>query len=358
MQVYQKPLSERADLTGDIVTTGVALIGVGMVSGTYVDALAGLPGLRLTGALGARAGSGAAFLARHGLAGRAYRSVAEVAADPDVGFVVLTTPPNARIDIVRALVAAGKPVLMEKPVERTLAAAVGICEICEDAGVPLGIVLQHRASAPARSLAARVAEFGALHVVEISVPWWRDQGYYDTPGRGTYARDGGGVLLTQAIHVLDLALQFTGPVRDVVALCATSGFHAMEAEDFVSAGLRFGDGAVGSLVASTASYPGRSEEIVLHYAQASVRLQRGLLQIDWPGDESETLGATAASGAGADPMAFSSDLHRDVIADFAECLENGRAPLASGRSALAVHALIEALERSGQSGTREEVADV
>lgn len=344
--------------TGGNVTTKIALIGVGMVSGTYAEALTGLPGLRLTGALGARAGSGAAFLARHGLAGRAYGSVAEVADDPEVGFVVLTTPPNARIDIVRALAAAGKPVLMEKPVERTLAGAVAICEICEAAGVPLGIVLQHRASAPARALAARVAEFGALHVVEISVPWWRDQGYYDEPGRGTYERDGGGVLLTQAIHVLDLALQFTGPVRDVVALCATSGFHTMEAEDFVSAGVRFGNGAVGALMASTASYPGRAEEIVLHYARASVRLQRGLLQIDWQSGETETLGATAASGSGADPMAFSSSLHREVIADFADCVAAGRAPLASGRSALAVHALIEALERSGRAGRREEVADV
>lgn len=331
-----------------------------MVSGIYVDALVGLPELRLTGALGARPGSGAAFLARHGLAARAYGSVAELAADADVGFVVLTTPPNARADIVRTLAHAGKPVLMEKPVERTLAAAVAICEICEAAGVPLGIVLQHRASAPALDLVQRLQsqDFGALRVVEISVPWWRDQGYYDEPGRGTYGRDGGGVLLTQAIHVLDLALQFTGPVREVTALCATSGFHAMEAEDFVSAGLRFANGAVGALLASTASFPGRTEEIVLHYANASVRLQRGVLQIDWQSGETETLGATAASGAGADPMAFSSGLHRDVIADFADCLAAGRAPLASGRSALGVHALIEALERSGRGGRREEVANV
>ena len=337
----------------------VALIGVGMVGGSYVNALAELPDIRLAGALGARSGSAAAFLAKHGLGGIAYGSVAEIAADRSVDFVILTTPPNARVEIVETLAAAGKPILMEKPVERSLAAATGLVDLCEAAGVPLGIMLQHRASEPARALQKRLQaeDFGPLRVAEIHVPWWRDQGYYDEPGRGTYARDGGGVLITQAIHVLDLALQFTGPVRDVVALTATSGFHTMEAEDFVSAGLRFGNGAIGSLMASTASFPGRSEEIILQFAHASVSLQRGRLLINWQDGRSEVLGDTEPSGAGADPMAFSAHLHRDMIADFAECIEAGRPPIASGKSALRVHALIEALERSGRTGTRQQVAN-
>ena len=334
-----------------------ALIGVGMVSGTFVNALANLP-VQLTGALGARSGSAAAFLERHKLPGRAYGSVAEIAADESVDFVILTTPPDSRVEIVQALAAAGKPILMEKPIERSLMAARRICEICEAEGVPLGIVLQHRASDPAQELLRQKSEFGDLRVVEIHVPWWRDQAYYDEPGRGSYARDGGGVLLTQAIHVIDLALQFTGKVSDVVAMCATSGFHRMEAEDFVSAGLRFENGAVGSLMASTASFPGRSEEIVLHYAKASVRLQRGRLQVQWQDGRTEEGGKTEASGAGADPMAFSSELHRRMIADFAACLDNGAQPMASGRSALGVHALIEAIEAGGRSGERVGVVDV
>jgi predicted dehydrogenase len=345
--------------------TGCALIGVGMVSGTYVAALAGLSDrVVLTGALGARDGSAAAFLKQHAgklpADARAYRSVQEIADDRGVGFVILTTPPNARHEIVEALAQAGKPILMEKPVERTLHGAVGICEICEGASVPLGIVLQHRASAPARTLRDRLRgpEFGPLRMAEINVPWWRDQAYYDEPGRGTYARDGGGVLITQAIHPIDLALQFTGPVREVIALTATTGFHQMEVEDFVSAGLRFDNGAVGSLLATTASFPGQPEEVVLHYQHATARVQRGALRIDWQDGRTETLGATAASGAGADPMAFSSDLHRDIIADFDTCLRTGGTPIATGRSALAAHALIEALERSGRSGARETVESV
>jgi len=337
------------------MATGVALIGVGMVGATYADALAGTS-LRLVGALGARDGSAAAFLDRHGLGARAYGSVAEVAADPEVGFAIVATPPNARVEIVEALAAAGKPVLMEKPVERSLSAAVRICEICEAAGVPLGIMLQHRARPSVLALRERVAALGVLQSVEISVPWWRDQGYYDAPGRGSYARDGGGVLISQAIHTLDLALQFTGPVLDVVALCATTGAHRMEAEDFVAGGLRFENGAVGSLFASTASYPGRGEEIILHYAAGSVRMPAGALRIDWRDGRSDEIGVAAASGAGADPMAFTSDWHRAVIEDFADSVARGGEPLASGRSALAVHAVIEALETAGRTGQRTPVA--
>ena len=247
---------------------------------------------------------------------------------------------------------------MEKPVERTLAAARGLVDTCKTAGVPLGIVLQHRARPAALALREKRAALGALRAVEILVPWWRGQEYYDAPGRGSYARDGGGVLLTQAIHTLDLALQFTGPVSDVTAMCATTELHRMEAEDFVSAGLRFANGAVGMLFASTASFPGRGEEIILHCDAGSARLHAGGYRIDWQDGRHEEVGAMAASGAGADPMAFSENWHKAVIEDFARVLREGGDPIASGQSALLVHALIEALERSGRDGRRVEVADV
>ncbi|MEL6678813.1 MAG: Gfo/Idh/MocA family oxidoreductase [Pseudomonadota bacterium] len=344
---------------------GVALIGTGMVSGTYADALADLAGdVRLTGVLSRRRETAEAFVSRHrerlGNAPKIYPDLAALTADPAVDFAIIATPPNARREAVEALAAAGKPVLMEKPVERTLAAARALCEISEAAGVPLGVVLQHRARPSARALGDLVAQdrLGPLRAVEIAVPWWREQAYYDVPGRGSYARDGGGVLISQAIHTLDLALRFTGPVRDVIALTATTGFHTMEAEDFVSAGLTFEGGAVGTLFASTASHPGRVEEIVLHYARGSARLQPGVLEVHWQDGQREEIGAAAASGAGADPMAFTSDWHRAVIADFATCLRSGATPLATGRSALEVHALIEALEASGRAGQRVRVEKV
>jgi len=169
---------------------------------------------------------------------------------------------NARLDIVERLARAGKPILMEKPVERNLQNARDLVDICAQNDVRLGIMLQHRVRPVFEQLRRFLEDLGDIHVVEVSVPWWRD----------TYARDGGGVMISQAIHTLDLMLSLTGPVNTVSALTATSKSHQMEAEDFVSAGLRLASGAVGHLFATTSAYPGRGETITLHCAKGSVTL--------------------------------------------------------------------------------------
>jgi predicted dehydrogenase len=327
-----------------------ALIGLGMVSRTYADAIRNSDAVRLAAVCARSEASRERFLAANGDLGAVAMTVEEIAADPLIDFAILTTPPNARADIVGKLAAAGKPILMEKPVERTLQGATRLVELCEGRGVPLGIVLQHRARPVVAELRRVMADLGPLLAAEVSVPWWRPQAYYDEPGRGTYARDGGGVLISQAIHTLDLMLSLTGPVTLVNAMVATTGFHRMEAEDFVCAGLRFADGAVGQLFATTASFPGRGETITLHFRKGSVRLEAGMLRIDRQDGTSETVGQAASSGAGADPMAFTSDWHRAVIEDFAEAVATGRPPLVPGREALEVHRLIAALERSGERG--------
>lgn len=333
-----------------------ALIGLGMVSKTYADAIAGSDVVTLGPVFARTPWSRTDFLATHPeLGARAADGLKDIADDESVDFAIVTTPPDERAEIVEALARAGMPILMEKPVERTLPAATRIVETCERSGVPLGVMLQHRARPVAQDLAARMPSLGPLVAVEVNVPWWRPQAYYDEPGRGTYARDGGGVLISQAIHTLDLMLTFTGPVSEVTAMCVTTAHHRMEAEDFVVAGLRFANGAAGQLFATTAGFPGAGETIALHCREASARLGAGILKIDWLDGRSETSGESMASGAGADPMAFTSDWHRHVIEDFADAVSAGRPPLVPGRSALAVHALIEAIERSGRAGMRVEV---
>jgi predicted dehydrogenase len=329
-----------------------------MVSGTYADAFAKSATVSL-GSVFARSATGrAAFLANHPeLDTKEATSVAEIAADATIDFVVLTTPPNARAEIVEALVAAGKPILMEKPVERTLANATALVETCEAANVPLGIVLQHRARPVVADLHRILPTLGALRAVEVNVPWWRPQSYYDAPGRGSYARDGGGVLISQAIHTLDLMLSLTGAVTEVSAMSATTGFHRMEAEDFVCAGLRFANGAVGQVFTTTASFPGKGETITLHCQNGSAHLEAGVLQVHWQDGRVDQFGQSAASGAGADPMAFTSDWHRSVIEDFAEAITQKRPPLITGRSALGVHRLIAALEISAKLGATCAVKD-
>lgn len=196
---------------------------------------------------------------------------------------------------------------------------------------------------------------GAIGLVRVSVPWWRDQTYYDEPGRGSYSRDGGGVLISQAIHTLDLMLSIAGPVSEVQAVAATTPFHRMESEDFVAGGLRFVNGASGALMATTAAFPGGAESITIDCEKASAQLQSGTLTIAWRDGSTETVGEVAGTGGGADPMAFPHDWHRDLISAFVEAVRAGRAPAASGREALLVHQLIDALMESSRTRSAVEI---
>jgi predicted dehydrogenase len=139
-------------------------------------------------------------------------------------------------------------------------------------------------------------------------------------------------------------------------MTATSRFHTMESEDFATAGLRFANGAIGSLVASTASFPGGAETITLHFEKASLHLGSGVLTVSWRNGETETFGASATTGGGADPMAFTHEWHQGIIEDFADAITENRDPVVTGRAALASHALIDAITTSSKAGATVEVA--
>jgi len=335
----------------------VAMIGAGMVADAHLQSIAELPDkMHLAGVLSSRAVTASQFARRAseacGYEVKAYSDLAALANDAAIDWVVVLTPPNARQEIIDVLTAAGKPILMEKPIERNFVAAQKIVQQCESNGVQCGVVFQHRMREASIELRKRVhsGALGSLVIAEARVPWWREQSYYDEPGRGTLARDGGGVLISQAIHTLDLLLSLTGAVEEVSAIAHTTALHQMETEDYVSASLRFCCGAVGSLTASTAHYPGEAESITLHFSKCVAQLQSGELLLSWRDGRVERLGADAATGGGADPMAFTHTWHRDIIADFSDALRENRPPCVTGREALAAHALIEALIDSSKQG--------
>lgn len=337
-----------------------ALIGAGMVAGTHVAACAGAhEKLRLKGIL-SRSKDRANALAKEASSITrdsviTYDSISDIATDPDINFVIVATPPNVRLDIIAPLAKAGKHILLEKPVARTLEESKAIVQICEDAGVTLGIVFQHRVRAASKKTAEIINEgnLGSLGLVELNIPWWRAQDYYDEPGRGTYHRDGGGVLINQAIHTIDLALSLSGPVKSVFAMSKTSRFHQMESEDFVVAGLEFVNGAAGSMTASTASFPGTPETITLHFDHASLHLEAGQLRVSWRNGMVENFGEESNTGGGADPMAFTHEWHQEILENFSNALNGNSAPIISGKQALAAHELIDATIRSARSGSKQ-----
>lgn len=328
---------------------GIGVIGLGMASlphGKSLEALADR--------VDVRAVFSPSTVRRQAFAKRFSMPVVEqledVLDDSAIDIVVLLTPPNARFELVEALASRGKHILMEKPVERTTAAAAAIVDCCERAGVRLGIVFQHRFREASLALRAKLAagDLGKVETVQLIVPWWRPQSYYDEPGRGSYARDGGGVLISQAIHSLDLMLSLAGPIDEVAAIAGTSGLHRMECEDFVGAGIRFQSGALGSIMATTAGYPGGTESLTIVGSQGTATLTGGELAFAFQDGRTEHVGETTGSGGGADPMAFPHDWHQRLIEDFLDALDENREPSANGREALAVHRLIDALMLSSR----------
>ncbi|MCP4315455.1 MAG: Gfo/Idh/MocA family oxidoreductase [Hyphomicrobiales bacterium] len=331
-------------------TFGIGVVGTGMAATPHAKALQDLAGsLTVRGVFSRDAHKRSVFAKRFGFPSAV--SIDALADDTDLDAVIIITPPNERVALVRRFAEAGKHILTEKPLERTADAAEEIVAICADSNVQLGTVFQHRFREASMALKDRVESgtLGAIGLVRVSVPWWREQSYYDEPGRGTYARDGGGVLISQAIHTLDLMLSIAGPVSEVQAVAATTPFHKMESEDFVAGGLRFENGASGAVMATTASFPGSAESITIDCEKASAHLQSGTLTIAWRDGQTETVGEPAGTGGGADPMAFPHDWHRDLICAFVEAVKAGRRPIASGREALQVHRLIEALIESSRT---------
>jgi UDP-N-acetyl-2-amino-2-deoxyglucuronate dehydrogenase len=330
----------------------IALVGLGMAVTPHARSLLDLAGrAEVVHAMSPSAARRQSFSARFPFP--TVDSIAAVAADRSIDAVAILTPPNTHLEIASELAKAGKHILLEKPLEVTTERAEALVAACRDAGVRLGVVLQHRFKPGAERLAA-ILKAGALGEIvncSTSIRLWRPQSYYDEPGRGTKARDGGGVLMTQGIHTLDLMLSLAGPVVEVSGHARTTPVHRMETEDLVCAAVRFASGAIGVIDATTAAYPGNPERIELIGAKGTASLAGTELRVQFHDGRREEVAADASpGGTGADPMAFPHDYHLGVWRDFLDAIDSGRPPRVSGAEALAVHRLIDALLASGQSG--------
>jgi UDP-N-acetyl-2-amino-2-deoxyglucuronate dehydrogenase len=279
---------------------------------------------------------------------RTSTSLDDALADASVAAAIVLTPPNTHLELVSRLANAGKHVLLEKPLELDSRRAEQLVAVCKAAGVRLGVMLQHRMR-PASLAMKRLLEsraLGEMTCASVDMRWWRPQSYYDQPGRGTRARDGGGVLLTQGIHTIDNFLHSVGLPSELVAFANTSAAHRMECEDVVAAALRYPNGATATLNATVAAYPGFAERIEYCGTLGTATLAGGQLEVRYQDGRAETIGVAETLGGGADPMAFTHHAHMAVIEDFLDAIEAGREPRISGDSVLPVQRLIDALLES------------
>jgi predicted dehydrogenase len=270
-------------------------------------------------------------------------SLEKILDDRSVNAVLILTPPNTHLELVEKFAAAGKHILLEKPLETSIDRAEKLVKAC--AKVKLGIVLQHRFRPGAVKLREMLPSLGQLVSASAAIPNWRPQSYYDMPGRGTRARDGGGVLLTQGIHTLDLFLSLAGEPSKVTSFVTTTPVHKMETEDLVAAAVQFKNGAIGTVHATTTAYPGFPERIELIGTKGTALLEGPSLKVELADGKKVEVKAEGG-GTGADPMAFPHDWHRALLEDFFSSIKENGEPRVSGEEALKVHRFIDRILRS------------
>jgi predicted dehydrogenase len=343
---------ERGDGSTTMSRTRLAIIGLGMASAPHAKSLQDLRDrVEVAAAFSPSASRRETFAANYGFP--TCEDVEAIFSDPSIDAVLLLTPPNTHLELVQRAAAAGKHVLLEKPLEISRGRCEALVAAAEAAGIKLGIVLQHRFRPISVALREMIAQGRLGDIVGASARLynWRPQSYYDQPGRGTKARDGGGVLLTQGIHTLDLMISLAGLPVEATGYAATSPIHRMETEDIAAAAIRFANGGIGTVSATTCAYPGIPDAVDVIGSKGMARIDGAKLTVAFH-DGTETMldDGALGGGAGADPMAFSHQHHSAVIADFLDAVEKGREPMVTGREALKVHRLIDAILASSETG--------
>ncbi len=342
-------------------TLGCAIVGCGMIARFHAAALRDVPGTTLRALVSRSRASAAKLNETGGLSCDIYTSLEPVLARDDIHIIIITTPSGAHAEPAIAAAKAGKHVVVEKPLEITTERCDAIIDACTAAGVQLCTIFPSRFADANQALkdAVDAGRFGRLTLGETTCKWWRDQAYYDGGGwKGTQALDGGGAMMNQAIHNVDLLLWMMGPATHVSALKATLAHERIEVEDTAVACVRFASGALGVIQAATSIWPGLPKTIAIHGDQGSVVVeQEDVLRWDFktPQPEDEAIRQrfsqkVGASGGSSNPASISHVYHARQLADFAQAIRDKRKPLVDGSEGRKAVALIRAIYESAATG--------
>ncbi len=257
-------------------TLGFGIWGTGMIAEFHAKALAEIPGVRLVAAYNRTPAKAAAFATSHG--GAVAATPEALLTHPDVDIVCLCTPSGDHLAPALACIRAGKHVVVEKPLEVTLAKCDELIAAAAQAGVTVAGILPRRYVRGSIALKAALdaGRFGPVTLASALIPWWRTQAYYDSAAwRGTYALDGGGALMNQGIHTIDLLLWFLGPVKRVSATLGLVAHAGIEVEDIAVGWIEFANGTRATLAGSTAcwSATGFPAEIRIHGTKGAAVLR-------------------------------------------------------------------------------------
>ena len=312
-----------------------AIIGCGAISDWHARSILALDGLELVGASDVFRPSLERFTQKYGI--RAYDSAEQLLADPSVDAVCICTPSGYHAKFAVDAANAGKHVLVEKPMALTREQCDEVIAAAERAGVKLAVVSQNRTSDTVRYVknAIEAGRFGRIVCGDVYMKFFRSNAYYESGSwRGTWKLDGGGALMNQGIHGVDILQYLCGPVRSVFARAATL-VRNIETEDTLSAVLTFESGALGVIQATTSVYPGYPRRIEINGTRGSVRLQDSEIadwQVEGEGLPVGGLPVSRITGSTAsDPTAaLSLEGHKQQIRDFADAILENRSPMVDG----------------------------
>jgi predicted dehydrogenase len=342
-------------------THGFGIIGCGMIAEYHARAIREIPGARVVAAFSRSEANGAKIAALADGDCPVYDDVRAMLAHPGVDVVSVCTPSGAHLEPAVEAAKAGKHVVVEKPLEISLERCDRILDACDKHGVRLCTIFPSRFSAANRTLkkAIDAGRFGRLTLGDTHVKWWRTQEYYDSGGwRGTWSLDGGGALMNQAIHNVDLLQWLMGDIDTIVALTGTLAHQRIEVEDTAVAAIRFRNGALGTIQAATSAFPGLLKRTEIHGDRGSARVEQDDVTL-WefatklPEDDAilDAIGKPAGSKAGAsDPRGIDHAGHRDQLADFLQAIDEGRDPLVDGREGRKSVEIIRAIYHSAAMG--------
>jgi len=340
---------------------GFGIIGCGMIAEFHTRAINEIENARVVAAWSRNPSNGEkiARLAKGGCA--IHDDLDALLAQPGLDVVCVCTPSGAHMEPAVRAARAGKHVVVEKPLEITLARCDSIIGACETAGVRLCTIFPSRFTPANLRLKEAIAlgRFGRLTLGDTHVKWWRTQQYYDSGGwRGTWQLDGGGALMNQAIHNVDLLYWLMGDVVSIMAMAATLAHERIEVEDTAVAALRFRNGALGVIEAATSAYPGLLKRTEIHGDRGSARVEQDDITL-WefqekvPSDNeiyAAMAGQTGFKAGASDPRGITHIGHRDQLVDFLQAIDAGREPLVDGREGRKSVEIIRAIYRSAQTG--------
>lgn len=314
------------------------IIGAGLIANFHARAIQSLHNAKLVGICGSNAAKVHSLAAQYQCT--PFPSYEAMLRSNDIDIVTIATPSGNHMEPTLAAAKYGKHVLCEKPLEITLERIDRMIEAHANAGTQLGGVFNYRFDDAITPLKKAVdsGRFGTITCASVHVPWWRSAEYYRNSWRGTWKLDGGGALINQSIHMIDLLQYLVGPVQSLHAYTATLG-HDIEAEDTATAILQFRNKALGMIYGSTASFPGQFRRLEIHGTKGTVIQEENSFKVWQFADQTEsdskmvTQFGNIGGGGVSDPAAISFQLHAKNIAAFIQALEDGRQFEISGTEA-------------------------